>query len=132
MTNTYVLNANDFSNLIEFYDLIGELLLPDEFWGKNLDALNDILSGGFNIPDSPFEIVWENIEKSKNDLGARETIIWYEAKLFTQEDNRQYIRNQIAELRSHKGDTLFDFIYDVLSENSSEILVEPNRATFKM
>ena len=38
--------------------------------GHNLDALNDLLRGGFGVfDDEPIKINWINYEKSKNDLG---------------------------------------------------------------
>ena len=38
--------------------------------GHNLDALNDLLRGGFGVfDDEPIKIKWINYEKSKNDLG---------------------------------------------------------------
>lgn len=131
MMKAYVLDSDDFSNLAEFYSAIGDLLLPGEVWGKNLDALNDVLSGGFNIPESPFELVWKNIKKAQIDLGFEETLRWYESKFSLQKDDRAYIKEKIVEL-SHHGETLYNFIYDIFYENSQEILIGINYVTFKM
>ena len=68
----YEIDGNDFSNIDGFYDEITKkLITPGQFWGRNLDAFNDILTGGFGTPDEGFEFVWINSEKSKKDLGDK-------------------------------------------------------------
>ena len=47
---TYEIDGNDFSTLDEFYDEITRVLIPGVSWGRNLDAFNDILHGGFGTP----------------------------------------------------------------------------------
>lgn len=68
----FILNGNNFSNIEGFYNEIDKLLTKDLEWetGHNLDALNDLLRGGFGVfADEPIKIKWINYEKSKNDLG---------------------------------------------------------------
>jgi hypothetical protein len=44
---TYEIDGADFSTLDEFYDEISRVVIPEVYWGRNLDAFDDILSGGF-------------------------------------------------------------------------------------
>jgi len=42
------------------------------YFGRNLDAFNDVLWGGFGVfnYDESIKLVWEHSAKSKKDLGA--------------------------------------------------------------
>ena len=53
-------------SLDQFYDeLARQLVLPSHF-GRNLDALWDVLTGDV---EGPFEIVWEGAEQARKSLG---------------------------------------------------------------
>lgn len=68
----FILDGNNFSSIEGFYNEIDKLLTKDLEWkpGHNLNALNDLLRGGFGVfDDEPIKIKWVNYEKSKNDLG---------------------------------------------------------------
>ncbi len=50
----FEINGNNFATLETFYDEISRVLMPDravDGWGRNLDAFNDILRGGFGTPE---------------------------------------------------------------------------------
>lgn len=66
-----------FSTLEEFYDEVDRVLIPHAAWGRNLDALNDILRGGFGTPEGGFEIRWKHHQLSRKRLGDKsfETIV---------------------------------------------------------
>ena len=60
----YIFDRNEFKWAEEFYDLIQkEMELPDWF-GKNADALWDMLTGYI---DTPCEIVLQNFTGKEND-----------------------------------------------------------------
>ena len=73
-----IIEGNNFSDLEGFYCEIDKLLTKDLTWktGRNFDAFNDLLRGGFGIHElyEPLIIKWNNYEKSKKDLGT-ETIL---------------------------------------------------------
>ena len=50
----YVLDGTKVTSLEAFYDQISETLIPGAYFGSNLDALDDILSGGFGTPEGGF------------------------------------------------------------------------------
>lgn len=61
----YVLNGKAIHSLDEFYDEISrQLSLPSHF-GRNLDALWDVLSADV---EGPVEIVWQHAEASRNAM----------------------------------------------------------------
>ena len=135
MNGSYEINGEEIDSLSGFYDYIGNLLLPGEFWGKNLDALNDILRGGFNLPKSPFEIIWTRTDISKKILGLPATIEWHKNKIARFSDdseNLKYYTSKLKELESGNGKTLFDVLVDILSENSKSVEYNEDNIIFKM
>jgi RNAse (barnase) inhibitor barstar len=72
---TYEIDGADFSNLDEFYDEISRVLVPGVSWGRNLDAFNDILRGGFGTPEDGFTLHWKSHELSKHRLPEYETVL---------------------------------------------------------
>lgn len=69
---TIIIDGNNFSDVQSFYDEAQQKLCPGfrEF-GRNLDAFNDILFGGFGVfgTGENIKLVWKNSAKSKRDLG---------------------------------------------------------------
>ena len=62
-----VLNGNEFSNEEELHDYLKvKLQLPD-YYGGNLNALWDCLTGWVDLP---LTIVWVNFEESEKRLGS--------------------------------------------------------------
>lgn len=58
---------HDVRTLAQFYDELAlQLAFPTHF-GRNLDALWDVLTGGV---EGPFEIIWEKSGQSQAHLGA--------------------------------------------------------------
>ncbi len=49
--HVYEINGAAFSSLEGFFDEVSRKLIPDAILGKNLDAFNDILRGGFGTPE---------------------------------------------------------------------------------
>jgi len=47
----FVIDGFQFSTLDGFFDEISRKLIPGAQWGRNLDAFNDILRGGFGTPE---------------------------------------------------------------------------------
>ena len=68
-----LIDGNTFSTKEEFYTEMERLLTRNLEWktGCNLDALADLLRGGFGFHEygERLEAFWNNAEKSRNDLG---------------------------------------------------------------
>ena len=56
----------------DFYEYLSEVILPGVTWGRNLDALNDVLRGGFGTPEAGFRIVWRGHPQARASLGPRD------------------------------------------------------------
>ena len=111
MTTEYVIDGSQITSLESFYDEISRVLIPEAYWGRNLDAFNDILRGGFGTPDEGFTIRWSRSDVSKERLGYPETVRQLERRLQRcHPDNRDHIRRELADARAGIGPTVFDWL----------------------
>ncbi|MFN9976279.1 MAG: barstar family protein, partial [Phycisphaerae bacterium] len=84
-------------------------------WGKNLDAFNDILRGGFGTPDHGFVIRWVNSRRSQEALGYQETIRQLQFRLNRcHPSNIPDVRKQLAAAESGHGATVYDWLLDII------------------
>jgi ribonuclease inhibitor len=60
------LNGKTIRSLDDLYDRISILINLPEHFGRNLDALWDVLSTDV---EGPFEIIWKNANDSKRSMG---------------------------------------------------------------
>ncbi|MFF8830676.1 barstar family protein [Streptomyces sp. NPDC015131] len=69
-TDTHHLDGRHVTDLASFYCALGETLNgPGGYYGGNLGALSDCLSGGFG-PRRPFTLVWHDSGVARRCLGA--------------------------------------------------------------
>jgi RNAse (barnase) inhibitor barstar len=68
MTREYCIDGTLTVSLEAFFDQFSRVVLT-ESWGRNLDAFNDVLRGGFGTPDEGFILRWKNSARSKELLG---------------------------------------------------------------
>jgi len=61
-----LLSGKTVRSLDGFYDEISRQLPFPEHFGRNLDALWDVLSADI---EGPIEVVWENADSSRHDMG---------------------------------------------------------------
>ena len=145
----YIIDGDRFSDLEGFYDEVEQHLIPDTFWGRNLDAFNDILRGGVGLPRT-FILVWKNIDKSQARLGHEQTgkrfqdkkqefienSLQNERKSHPESQNLSdeilleklakqyqeyftYMDDNISLARQKQGRTLFDQIIEIIAENKN-------------
>lgn len=69
-TIVLTIDGAKFRNLEGFYEEVSKNLIPTQLWGRNLDAFNDILRGGFGTPAEGFEFKWLHSEVSRTRLGG--------------------------------------------------------------
>jgi RNAse (barnase) inhibitor barstar len=70
---TFILDGDNFSDLEEFYFEVEKVLTKDfKGFGRNLDAFNDVLRGGFGRfeYEELITIILLNTNKSKKELGV--------------------------------------------------------------
>jgi len=122
-----IIDANKFSNLDGFYDEIDKKFTKNLTWktGKNLDAFNDILWGGFGVYEyeEQIKIVWENSNKSKSDLGYDATVSYYKQILRTcHTSNIESVNKKLDLAKDKMGQTLFDIILYIIKAHEHIIL----------
>lgn len=61
-----ILNGEEFSSTAELHELLKQKLELPDFYGANLDALWDCLTGQIELP---LELTWTNYQISKVRLG---------------------------------------------------------------
>lgn len=73
----FIIEGNDFVDLKGFYNVIGNLLTTNNEWGKNWNALNDILKGGFIKTEygEPFILIWRDSGNSENQFQEYHEVI---------------------------------------------------------
>ena len=119
---TIVFDANRCSTLASFYQEVENTFTKNLGWsiGRNLDAFNDVLRGGFGVYDyeEPIQLIWLNSDKSRKDLGWAETVRYLTAKLTTcHPSNAASVKRDLALAESHIGQTLFETIVDIIQEH---------------
>jgi RNAse (barnase) inhibitor barstar len=106
------------STLEEFADDFTRHLNLQTNWRGNLDALNDILYGGFDTPDEGFVLLWKNSALSKQRLGYPETIKWLnERTRKCHPSNVAHFRQRLALANKNEGETLFDIVVEIISDH---------------
>src|SRR5688572_13807787 len=111
----YVIDGNDFTTLAEFYEVISQVLIPGADWGRNLDAFNDILRGGFGTPEGGFVIRWLHSQESRTRLGYEETVRQLKLRLVRcHPANRPYVRDELAVAEDKSGPTVFDWLVEII------------------
>ncbi len=67
---TLTLRGEAIYDRASFYEEVTNVILNgNSDWGKNLDAFNDVLRGGFGSPPGGFNLIWQNHATSKQALG---------------------------------------------------------------
>ena len=111
---TYVIDGRDFSTLEEFYDEFNRVLVPEP-WGRNLDAFNDVLRGGFGTADGGFILEWRNSGLSRERLGYPETVSQLERRLSRcHPENRGSVAAKLELARKGVGPTVFDCLVEII------------------
>ena len=115
MKSTYIIDGKRFITLEEFYDEISRVVIPGAAWGRNLDAFNDILRGGFGTPDGGFVLRWANSDVSRERLGYAETIRQLEKRLQKcHPSNRTDVALDLEKAKRDQGSTVFDWLIDII------------------
>jgi RNAse (barnase) inhibitor barstar len=122
---TVVIDGGRFDTLEGFWDEVSRVLVPGNVsWGRNLDALRDVLRGGFGTPDTPYRLVWRDAAKSRRDLGYGETARQLELRLGrAHPDNHTAIQAELAAARRGEGPTVFDWLRGIFDEADGVELV---------
>ncbi|NQD71941.1 ribonuclease inhibitor [Sphingobacterium shayense] len=128
MVKTITIQGNKIHDIPSFYEHINELFMRGVDWnlGQSLDALNDLLYGGYGIIEGneAINLIWLNFEKNRVDLGYELTLEHYQKKLLKPSVfNIDFIQSKIDELQQGKGMTYFEIILEIISEHTNITLI---------
>lgn len=120
MTKEYVLDGSMITSLEAFFDQVSERLIPGANWGRNLDAFNDILRGGFGTPEEGFVLRWTNSEISRKNLSHPETVRQLEKRLERcHPSNRELVQADLIRAQKGQGATVFDWLIRIIQIHGS-------------
>ncbi|MFC9706086.1 barstar family protein [Streptomyces sp. NPDC056943] len=125
MTPTYVLDGRQIRTLEDFWRVIGEAINgPGGYFGRNLDAFADCLSGGFGAPDDDDYVVeWRDHQVSRHYLGYPETARQLEIRLSRcHPTNRPSVSADLAAARQERGATVFDWLIEIFNDRAPGVL----------
>jgi RNAse (barnase) inhibitor barstar len=77
----YTIDGNIIHTLDDFYDVIERDMLQGKKWGRNFDALHDILRGNYHNLAKSFTVVWKNVARSKEVLNHQAMAHYYRNRL---------------------------------------------------
>ena len=122
MKKRLFIEGDHINDIASFYTEINRVFMQHENWqiGQSLDALSDLMYGGFGEinQNEPIELVWHNIEKSKCTLGLDATKKFYKDKLASPSGfNVQLIKERLNALENGKGPTFFEIVMDIIAEH---------------
>lgn len=125
MTAIYVLDGTQIRTLEDFWRVVGEAINgPGGYFGRNLDAFNDCLRGGFGTPDDDdYVIEWRDHQTSREYLGYAETVRQLEMRLLRcHHTNRPAVAAELAAAREGRGDTVFDWLVTIFEDEARDVL----------
>ena len=125
---TFTIEGAAVHDIGSLYDEFDRVFMAGENWriGPSLDALNDLLHGGFGALHGAGDvrIVWSDSETSRRALGLAATIDYYREKLRHPETfNAPHFRLLLEQLEAGGGPTYFEIVLDVFAEHPEIELV---------
>jgi RNAse (barnase) inhibitor barstar len=118
MTKEYVIDGSQVTSLESFYDLISDVIIPGTYWGRNLDAFDEILRGGFGTPNEGFVLRWTHSEVSRARLAYPETIRQLEKRLERcHPANRASVEADLNRAKHLEGPMVFDWLIEIIRDH---------------
>lgn len=122
------IDGSKIQDLTSLYKEFNDKLMPNEDWelGESLDALDDLLYGGFGEinGNEAIRFVWIDFERMKELFGYDFTLNFYQNKLkYPEIFNKELIQNSIEELQNGNGKTYFEIILEIIESHSNIELV---------
>ncbi|MEV7423790.1 MULTISPECIES: barstar family protein [unclassified Streptomyces] len=125
MTVTYVIDGAEVTGLDRFWQVIGAAVNgPGGYFGNNLDALADCLSGGYGTPDDgDFVIEWRRHDLSRRALGHEETAHTLQRRLErVHPTGKAAVQARLDAARAGRGPTVFDELVQLIEETAPGVL----------
>ncbi|MFG6444856.1 barstar family protein [Microbacterium sp. P07] len=119
---TFTIDGGAVRDIGALYDELNRVFMTGEDWrlGASLDALNDLLHGGFGALHGADDVrvVWNDHETSRRALGPAATIEYYREKLRHPETySARHFRSLLQDLEAGRGATYFDVVLEVFADH---------------
>ncbi|WP_353650247.1 ribonuclease inhibitor [Nakamurella sp. A5-74] len=116
------LQGNNIRDITSFYDEINRVFMVGVDWrlGESLDALNDLLYGGYGVllDCASAQVIWLDHRIAREALGTEATRQWLQHKLDRPEAFATAgITTQLSTLEAGTGRTYFDLVLDVFADH---------------
>lgn len=126
MTARYVLNGTRIRTLEDFWQVIMDAFDGPgrQYFGRNLAAFADCLSGGPGHPDADeYTVDWLDHEVSRGHLGYPETVRQLEFRLaHCHPTNRPAVGDELTAAREERGATVLDWLMEIFEERAPGVL----------
>jgi RNAse (barnase) inhibitor barstar len=124
MRKIITIDGNNFHDLAGFYNEIDNKLTKNLNWktGRNLDAFNDLLRGGFGVHEygEPLLIKWINFSKSSREFGYEATVEYYNNILKKCHPlNKESVKILLHNAENNIGKTLMDIIIEIINDTDN-------------
>lgn len=129
MTRTLTIEGGRIDDIPTFYAEINRVFMTGEDWvlGQSLDALDDLLYGGYGAiaGPEPVLLVWRDFDRMEAVLGFDATIAFLENKL-TQPDifDPVLTRRRLDALQAGEGQTYLAIVREIIDSHPN-IRLEP-------
>lgn len=93
--------------------------------GRNLDAFNDVLRGGFGVHEygETITLVWLEATQSQAHLGHQERAKYLQERLDAGHPfNREGLEEQLKLAQQGEGPTIFELILEIIKEHKHIVL----------
>src|ERR1700722_9126603 len=112
------IDGHEVDTLDGFFRHFSELALGGFPWGRNLDAFNAVLRGGFGTPDGGFVLRWKNHGVSRERLGYAETVTQLtERPASCHPDNRWHVARELEAASRCEWPTVFDWLVEIIRDH---------------
>jgi RNAse (barnase) inhibitor barstar len=118
MMTVYDIDGGNFSTLEGFYDEVTRVFGVPSNWGRNLDAFDDLLRGGFGTPNEGFTVKWNNSQLSRQRLGYAETARQLRLRLaHCHPSNRNSVSRELEKAEKGEGAAAFDWLVEIIRDH---------------
>ena len=94
------------------------MLLPGQYWGKNLDAFNDILCWPLHDNPERYVLVWKNSKVSRTRLNHLEAERQLERRLkHCHPLSRVLVAEELARASRCEGPTVYDWLVEIIQDH---------------
>jgi RNAse (barnase) inhibitor barstar len=116
MKREIVIDGKRTKSLETFFDEFSRAALDGTSWGRNLDAFNDVLRGGFGTPEGGFTLRWQNSAASRDSLDYPETVRQLQLRLERcHPTNQGSVGRELADAERGLGPTVFDWLVEIIA-----------------